>query len=136
VTTDLDQISALIQRAGKAMGSEYKLAQALDIPQRTLSDWKAGRRTCVPADRARIAGFAGEDAVQELVRATLATTENTTRGRQLKTLMGKLLRPTGAALASAWTVSATTATDAAGQLIRCIERLNPRRSPGPKACPL
>lgn len=126
MTTDLDQVSSLIQRAGKAAGSEYKLAQALAIPQRTLSDWKAGRRTCVPADRARIAGFAGEDAVQELVRATLAQNGDTTRGRQLKRLLGKWLRPTGVGLVSAWTASGIT-SDAAGYFIRCIDWLNRRR---------
>lgn len=85
----------LIEKAGAIAGTEYKLAQAMGIPQRVLTDWKAGRRTCTPPDRARLAGFAREDAVQELIRSTLEATAGTLRGEQLMRVLGKQLRVTG-----------------------------------------
>lgn len=96
---DLELI-ALIERAGRTVGSEYKLAKALQVPQAYLSDWKAGRRPCVPADRARLAGFAQEDALKELVRSTIAANDGTTRGEQLRHLLGGSLRGIGAGLAA------------------------------------
>jgi transcriptional regulator with XRE-family HTH domain len=81
--------------------SEYQVAKRLGVPQTHVAAWKAGRRTCVPADVARLAGLAGEDAVQALVRATLEQTAGTPRGEQLWALMGKPLRQIGAASISA-----------------------------------
>ena len=92
-----DEITQLIEKAGKAVGSEYKLAKAMGIPQRTLSDWKAKRRTCTPPDRAVLAGFAREDAIQELVRATIDNAKGLKR-EQLVKVLGKLSRATGEVL--------------------------------------
>jgi hypothetical protein len=119
MATDLDQLSALIQRAGKAAGSEYKLAKLLHVDQPTLSAWRTGRRNCVPADRARLAGFAGDDPVQELVRATIAQTKNKTRKEQLSALLGKSLRLTGAVPVFALSALATSGD----YFTRCIESL-------------
>ena len=94
-------VRQLIESAGQRVGSEYKLAKALGVPQATVSSWKAGTRTCTPDDRARIAAFAGEDAVQELVRATLEKNAGTLRGEQLQRVLGKWSQATGAALATA-----------------------------------
>lgn len=96
MTTDQTLIT-LITKAGTTAGSEYKLAKAMGLPQTVLTDWKAGRRTCTPEDRARLAGFAREDALQEFVRATLEKTAGTLRGEQLRQLLGKSLHQTGAA---------------------------------------
>ena len=112
----------LIEKAAAIVGSEYKLAQQLGIPPQTVSGWKAGRRTCTPADRARIAGFAREDAVQELVRATIEAAKGTKR-EQLQRVLGKLLHQTGAA---AHTAVLTIASLASGLALidvpRCIKR--------------
>lgn len=89
-------LTNLIVKAGLAVGSEYKLAREMGIPQSVISNWKAGARTCTPADRARLAGFAREDAVQELVRATIESAKGTKR-EQLQRIMGKLLPQTGGA---------------------------------------
>lgn len=97
----LDEVRRLIEKAGTTTGSEYKLAKAMGIPQQMLTDWKAGRRTCTPEDRARLAGFANEDAVQELVRAVLEKHQGTKKGEQLYAILGKPLRQTGAALHTA-----------------------------------
>lgn len=93
-----DPLNLLIEKAGAIAGTEYKLAKAMGLPQQVLTDWKAGRRKCTPPDRARLAGFAREDAVQELVRATLDQTEGTLRGEQLRRILGKASRVTGEAL--------------------------------------
>jgi transcriptional regulator with XRE-family HTH domain len=90
----------LILKAGKTLGSEYKLAQALGIPQSHISAWKSGVKTCTPPDRARLADIAKEDPVQELIRATLEATEGTKRGDQLKAVLGKSLRQIGGAAGS------------------------------------
>lgn len=87
---------ALIQQAAQRVGSEYKLAKVLGIPQHHISEWKSGDRNCVPADRARLAGLAGEDAVLELVRATLEQSKGK-RAEQLRTLMGNALPRIGGA---------------------------------------
>lgn len=84
-------LAALIGKAAELAGSEAKLARAMGIPQSHVTNWKAGTRTCTPEDRARLAGFAREDALQELVRATLEKTAGTLRGEQLRQILGKSL---------------------------------------------
>ena len=88
---DMQQIKSvriLIEKAGLICGSEYKLAKAMGIPPQHITNWKAGDRTCTPADRARLAGFAREDAVQELVRATIEASKGI-KQEQLKQVLGK-----------------------------------------------
>lgn len=99
MSTD-NQLNLLIAKAGAIVGSEYRLAKELGIPQHHLSEWKAGRRNCTPADRARLAAFAREDAVQELVRSTIAAAKGIKR-EQLMQALGKLSRQTGGALRGA-----------------------------------
>lgn len=94
------ELNKLIEKAASIVGSEAKLAKALGLPQPNISGWKSGQRTCTPEDRARLAGFAKEDAVQELVRATLEKTEGTLRGEQLRQVLGKWLARTGGVLHS------------------------------------
>lgn len=96
MSTDQNLI-ALIAKASQAVGSDAKLARAMGIAQQNISLWKSGERTCTPEDRARLAGFAKEDALQELVRATLEKTAGTLRGEQLRQVLGKWLHQTGVA---------------------------------------
>lgn len=91
-------VKTLIEEASKVVGNRNKLAKILGVAPSQVYDWHEGRKPCSPADRARIAGFARQDAMQELVRATLENTEGTIRGNQLKQLLGKLLHQTGGAL--------------------------------------
>ena len=114
-------LNLLIEKAGAIAGSEYKLAKAMGIPQQQISNWKSGSRTCTPPDRARLAGFAREDAVQELVRATLDQTAGTLRGEQLKQVLGKWYQATGGVLHSVMlgAVSLTFGT-ALFDIPRCI----------------
>ena len=85
------KIIPLIKKAGKALGSEYKLAQALGVNQNYLSAWKSGIRPCTPQDRARLAYFAGMDALEELVSATIETNKGKTRGEQINEILSPLL---------------------------------------------
>lgn len=120
---------ALIAKASQAVGSDAKLARSMGIAQQNISLWKSGERTCTPEDRARLAGFAKEDALQELVRATLEKTAGTLRGEQLRQVLGKWLHQTGEAsvgvllsLAS-MTYGALSLRDAATSaldILRCI----------------
>ena len=92
-----NDLKTLIDKAGKLVGNERKLSIALGIPQTHISMWKSGKKACTPPDRARLAAMANEDAVQELVRATLTATAGTLRGEQLQSVLGKWLRATGGA---------------------------------------
>lgn len=91
-------VKTLIDRASAKVGTRYKLAKLLGVSPAQVYDWEAGRKPCPAEDRARIAGFAGEDAVQELVRATIEQAKGEVRKAQLEKLLGKLLHQTGAAL--------------------------------------
>jgi DNA-binding transcriptional regulator YdaS (Cro superfamily) len=81
----------LIQKASSVVGSEAELARVLGMPQPDISGWKSGHKGCTAADRARLAGIAREDALQELVRATLEKYDGSRRGEQLRQLLGKSL---------------------------------------------
>ena len=103
-------------------GIEYKLAKAMGLPQRVLTDWKAGRRACTPSDRARLAGFAREDAVQELVRATIEQAKGLKR-EQLVKVLGKLSLQTGEVLHTALLgVLSLICGSAFVDIPRCINR--------------
>lgn len=83
------RLNFLIEKAASIVGSEYKLAKKMEIPQQNISSWKSGAKTCPPAARAVLAGIAGEDAVQELISATLEREEGTKRGALLGELLGQ-----------------------------------------------
>jgi DNA-binding transcriptional regulator YdaS (Cro superfamily) len=116
-------VQTLIDKAAERVGNPHKLAKALGVASSKVYDWRDGRAPCSPADRARLAGFAGEDAVQELVRATLETARGDVRKDQLQKLLGKSLRAIGVALGSVMlglTSLTSGPADAASYLIRCI----------------
>lgn len=126
----IDQnLNALILKAAAAVGSEANLARAMGIAQANISLWKSGMRTCTPEDRARLAGFAKEDAVQELIRATLEKTAGTLRGEQLRQVLGKWSHQTGVASVGALlslgsmtygAVSLKAVANSALDVLRCI----------------
>lgn len=80
-------VKTLIAKAAKKAGSRYKLAKILEVTTSQVYDWESGRKTCSPADRARLAGFGGDKAAEELVTATLESTAGTTRGKQLENML-------------------------------------------------
>jgi hypothetical protein len=116
-------VKVLIDKAAAKCGTRYKLAQVMDVSPNQVYDWERGTKPCSPADRARLAGFAGEDAIQELVRATLETARGDTRREQLQQLLGKSSRAIGAALGCgllALTSLTSGPAEAGAYFIRCI----------------
>lgn len=97
---DQDQLHELLDMASKVVGSDYKLAQVLEVSRGQVSDWRHGRKPCPPADMALMASVAGLDAEAWLVRATIAKYEGTAKGDRLYKALGKALLATGAAVAS------------------------------------
>lgn len=99
-TPDLEVVR-LLDEARARLGSDYKVAKTLRVPQQHVSEWRTGKRTCVPADRALLAFIAGLDAQEELTHATLSRYEGTPRGEMLRKALGNGLRAAGAAGGSA-----------------------------------
>lgn len=89
-------VQTLIDKASEKIGNRAKVAKILRCAPSQIYDWYHGTKRCNAADRARLAALGGDDAVQELVRATLEETAGTPRGEQLKTILGKWSRQTGA----------------------------------------
>jgi DNA-binding transcriptional regulator YdaS (Cro superfamily) len=116
-------LKQLIERAANNAGTAAALARELGVSTSKVYDWRDGRQPCTPADQARIAAWAGDDPVQQLVRATIEQAKGDTRREQLKKLLGKSLHRTGAGLGFA----ALAMTIPYDRLIRCIERLNALR---------
>ena len=94
---DQKAVQKLLDKATETVGSKSKLARAMGVTPQKIYSWHTGLCVCQPEDRARLAGFAREDAVQELVRATLEKTAGTLRGEQLRQVLGKWSHQTGAA---------------------------------------
>jgi hypothetical protein len=90
----------LIDEASKVVGSDYKLAQVLEVSRQTVSNWRHGHKPCPAADVALMASVAGLDAEAWLVRATIEKYEGTAKGDRLYKALGKVLLATGAAVAS------------------------------------
>jgi DNA-binding transcriptional regulator YdaS (Cro superfamily) len=123
-------LKTLIDKAARMVGNRCQLAKELGVSPAQVYNWQTGKKPCSPADRARLADFAKEDAVQELVRATMEATEGTKRGDQLRAVLGKWLAQTGAVTGSkAGALMALIlgmASSAANtDLLRCIKRRRP-----------
>lgn len=99
--THLDSLNVLIDKASAIAGSDYKLAQSLDVPRQHISNWRHGKRTATPADQALMAHIAGLDPVQVLARATVEQYEGKAKGDALMKALGKASLATGAVLGSA-----------------------------------
>lgn len=126
-----DYLDQLIDAASAAAGSDYKLAQMLEVNRQNLSAWRHGRKNCPVADVALMASIAGLDAEAWHARATVSQYEGTSKGDKLFRALGKALAATGAAVASsgasAHLIFSHSATEAASYFIRCIESLSYRR---------
>lgn len=119
----MEAVKTLIDRAANKVGTRYKLAQVLNVPASTVYNWETGRKPCPAEDRARLAGVAGEDALQELVRATIENAKGEVKRAQLEKLLGKISRATGEGLHTvALSVASLTFLMDQGSdyLIRCI----------------
>ena len=110
-------LSQLIDKASNATGSDYKLATELGVTRFTVSNWRAGRKTCPAGDVALMAQLAGMDPEAWTARAVVAQYEGTPKGEKLAVALGKALLATGAVIAS-------SGAAAYEYFIRCIDWLS------------
>lgn len=81
---DLFKVKTLIDNAAKVVGSKSQLARELGVAPQRINDWFSGMASCSPEDRARIASFAREDPLKELIHAVIEKHTGTLRGEQLR----------------------------------------------------
>jgi len=113
----------LIDRASKNAGNDTRLAQELEVPKQTVSNWRHGRKPCPPADQALMANIAGLDAEAWGARALINQHAGTTKGAKLEAALKKALLVTGAAMLSSGAQAApviSAAYDQTMYFIRCI----------------
>lgn len=94
----LDTVNALLDAAKLKTGSDYKTAKLLGRTSQEISNWRHGHKNPQPEDHALVAGLAGLDPEEALIRAMLEKHANTRKGEQLLSLLGNVLRRTGAAV--------------------------------------
>lgn len=88
----MDQLNVLISKAATIAGSEYKLAQQLEMQQPTISAWKKHKRPCTAGDRAALAYVAGEDAALAAIEGVVETLDlETEKGRLAKVALERAL---------------------------------------------
>lgn len=119
-----DYLDQLIEKASTAAGSDYKLAQLLEVPRQNLSAWKHGRKTCPIGDQVLMAELAGLKTEEWAARALVAQYEGTSKGDKLFRALGKALLASGAVLvssgASALPIFSTITESTISYFIRCI----------------
>jgi DNA-binding transcriptional regulator YdaS (Cro superfamily) len=93
----MDSVKTLIDKATSKCGTRYKLAKMLHVAPANVYQWETGAKTCPNEVRALIAQIAGDDPIQELVRATIENAKGE-RQEQLRQILGKQLHQTGAVL--------------------------------------
>ena len=114
--------------ASEKAGSDYKLAQMLDVHRATVSQWRSGKKSCPVADVALMASIAGFNADEWAARAIVSQYEGTTKGDKLYRALGKALLVTGAATVSAGANALPIfSREAVSHFIRCIEVLSFKR---------
>lgn len=104
----LEELNSLIDKAAASAGSDYKLAQSLDVPRQKISNWRHGLKTATPEDQALLASVAGLDPIATMARAVVQKHEGTKKGDQLMRALGKALLATGGAIGTAGANAAGT----------------------------
>lgn len=131
-----EYLDQLIDKASEAAGSDYKLAELLEVSRGNIGDWRKGRRSCPVADQTLMAGIAGLDAAAWHARATVAQYEGTSKGDKLYRVLGKALLATGAAIATnganaqaIYSLTAVSVVNAGAYFIQCILLLSRKQPP-------
>lgn len=121
----------LMDKAKASLGSDYKVAQALELNPTNLAAWRAGRRPCPPADMVLLAEIAGLEPEHWAARALVAQHEGTNKGEKLQKALRKLLVATGGVTTSFIANAALISPpDTVIWFIRCALLLS-RRRPDP-----
>lgn len=119
----LDELNLLIDKASSIAGNDSKLAALLGQHRSKVSDWRKGSQDCPPEDQALMAGIAGLDAAQTLIRATVEKHEGKPKGDLLMKVLGKPSLAIGAVLGFAGQLAVMTGlmtpTDALSFLTQC-----------------
>lgn len=100
MSTNPDFINQLIDLAAAAAGSDYKLAQMLEVSRGNVGDWRKSRRTCPVGDVALMAEIAGLKPEEWVARALIAQYEGTTKGDKIYRALGKVSAAIGGAIAT------------------------------------
>lgn len=123
-----EDLTQLFDLAAANVGSDYKLAQLLDLPRQRISNWRTGTQTMSPEDVAIVANIAGLDGVSWAMRAMVSKHEGTAKGDRLMKAVGKALLATGAAVASSGVHAMVISSKTIDYLIRCIDRSSMKRT--------
>lgn len=120
-----EYLDQLLNKASEAAGSDYKLAQMLEINRTNINAWRNGKRPCPIGDQVLMAELAGLKSEEWLARAVVAQYEGTSKGDKLYRALGKTLAATGAVIASSGAAahqifSTVDLSGAAAYFIRCI----------------
>lgn len=99
--THQDELIFLIDACKAITGSHAATAKVLGIPREHVAMWRSGARTCTPEDQALLAGIAGFDPAQTLIRATVRKHEGKPKGDLLMKVLGKPSLAIGAVAAIA-----------------------------------
>lgn len=81
------KVHELIAKAAEKLGSEYKVAKAMEITPQRLSNWKNERDTCSPEDRALLADIAGVDPFPEIAQALIERCAGKPKGDVLRRVL-------------------------------------------------
>lgn len=130
------ELGKLIDAASAVAGSDYKLAQRLDVTRALVSAWRHGKKPCsldAVADMAAIAGLPVEKIVAE---ALIDRNAGTPRGERLARALGKALAGVVATLCiygtavpdarAAGNSQSTQNLQLVKRLRRILEMLNPQ----------
>lgn len=98
--TKPDYLDQLLDKASAAAGSDYKLAQLLEVNRQTVSHWRHAHKPCPVADVALMAEIAGLKPEEWIARAVVKQYEGTSKGDKLFRALGKALVATGGAIVS------------------------------------
>lgn len=86
------EVSVLIAKAAERLGSEYKVAQAMEITPQRLSNWKTGQQTCTAEDRVLLADIAGVDPFEEIADAMLQRWAGKPKAERLRDVLERRLQ--------------------------------------------
>jgi predicted transcriptional regulator len=92
--TKPEYLDQLLDKASAAAGSDYKLAQMLEVNRSAVSDWRHSRKTCPVADVALMAEIAGLKPEEWIARAVVKQYEGSAKGDKLYRALGKFLAAT------------------------------------------
>ncbi len=87
----MNQLISSIEKASAIAGSDYKLAQMLEVSRQKVSNWRNNHQPCPPEEQAMIAAIAGENPTEALIDAIIRKNEGKPKAARLRALFGRNL---------------------------------------------